>query len=32
MQRGRVLIEDGQLVGAPGQAQYLPTRVAVKGI
>jgi len=32
MQRGRVLIEDGQLVGAPEQAQYLPTRVAVKGI
>ncbi len=32
MQRGRVLIEDGQLVGTPGQVQYLPTRVAVKGI
>jgi len=32
MQRGRVLIEDGQLVGAPGQAKYLPTKAAVKGI
>jgi len=32
MQRGRVLIEDGQLVGRPGQAQYLPTQAAVKGI
>ena len=32
MQRGRVLIEDGQLVGTPGQAQYLPTQAAVKGL
>jgi dihydropyrimidinase len=32
MQRGRVLIEDGQLVGTPGQAQYLPTQAAIKGI
>ena len=32
MQRGRVLIEDGQLVGTPGQAQYLPTRVAGGGL
>lgn len=32
MQRGRVLIKDGQLVGRPGQAKYLPTQVAVKGI
>jgi len=32
MQRGRVLIEDGQLVGAPGQARYLPTQVAVSGL
>ena len=32
MQRGHVLIEDGQLVGTPGQAQYLPTQAAVKGI
>ncbi len=31
-QRGRVLIEDGQLVGKPGQARYLPTQVAIKGI
>jgi dihydropyrimidinase len=32
MQRGRVLIEDGQLVGTPGQARYLPTQAAVKGL
>jgi len=33
MQRGRVLIEDGQLVGgAPGQAKYLPTQAAANGI
>ena len=32
MQRGRVLIEDGQLVGTPGQARYLPTQVAVSGL
>jgi dihydropyrimidinase len=32
MQRGRVLIKDGQLVGEPGRAKYLPTQVAVKGI
>jgi dihydropyrimidinase len=32
MQRGRVLIEDGQLVGTPGQAKYLPTQAAVKGL
>ena len=32
MQRGRVLIEDGQLVGTPGQAKYLPTQAAVNGI
>jgi len=32
MQRGQVLIEDGQLVGTPGQAKYLPTQSAVKGI
>ncbi len=32
MQRGRVLIEDGQLVAAPGQAKYLPTKTAVNGI
>ena len=32
MQRGRALIEDGQLVGTSGQAQYLPTQAAIKGI
>jgi dihydropyrimidinase len=32
MQRGRVLVEDGQLVGTPGQARYLPTQAAVKGL
>ena len=32
VQRGRVLIEDGQLVRTPGQAQYLPTQAAIKGI
>jgi len=32
MQRGRVLIEDGQLVGTLGQAKYLPTQAAVKGL
>jgi len=32
MQRGRVLIKDGQLVGELGRAKYLPTQVAVKGI
>ena len=32
MQRGRVLIEDGQLVGALGQARYLPTQAAVGGL
>jgi dihydropyrimidinase len=32
MQRGRVLVEDGQLVGAPGQARYLPTRAAVENL
>ena len=32
MQRGRVLIEDGQLAGSPGQAQYLPTQVAFTGL
>jgi len=32
MQRGRVLIKDGQLVGEPGRAKYLPTQAAVKGI
>lgn len=32
MQRGRVLIEDGQLVGTPGQARHLPTQAAVRGL
>ncbi len=32
VQRGRVLIEDGQLVGAPGRAKYLPTQAAVRGL
>jgi dihydropyrimidinase len=32
MQRGRVLVEDGQLVAQPGSAKYLPTRAAVHGI
>lgn len=32
MQRGRVLIEDGQRVGTAGHARYLPTRAAVKGL
>jgi dihydropyrimidinase len=32
MQRGHVLIEDGQLLGTPGQARYLPTQAAVKGL
>ena len=32
MQRGRVLVKDGQLVGALGQAKYLPTQAAVNGI
>ena len=32
MQRGRVLVKDDQLVGTPGQAKYLPTKVAAKGI
>jgi len=32
MQRGRVLIEDGEMVGTPGQAQYLPTQAAVRGL
>ena len=32
MQRGRVLIEGEQLVSAPGQAKYLPTRAAVNGV
>jgi dihydropyrimidinase len=32
MQRGRVVIEDGQLVGTPGQARYLPTQASVKGL
>lgn len=32
MQRGRMLVEDGQLVGTPGQARYLPTQAAVKGL
>jgi hypothetical protein len=27
-----VLIEDGQLLGTPGQARYLPTQSAVKGL
>jgi dihydropyrimidinase len=32
MQRGRVLIEDGEMVGTPGQARYLPTQAAVRGL
>jgi dihydropyrimidinase len=32
MQRGRVLVEDGQLVGTSGQARYLPTQAAAKGL
>jgi dihydropyrimidinase len=32
MQRGRVLIEDGEMVGTPGQARYLPTQAAVTGL
>ena len=32
MQRGRVLIEDGQLVQSPGQARYLPTRARSSGL
>lgn len=32
MQRGRVLIKDCQLVSTPGQAEYLPTQVAARGI
>jgi dihydropyrimidinase len=32
MQRGRVLIEDGEMVGTPGQARYLPTQAAVGGL
>lgn len=32
MQRGRVLIEEGQLAAEPGQARYLPTRAATQGI
>jgi dihydropyrimidinase len=32
MQRGRVLIEDGELVGTTGEARYLPTEVAVGGL
>jgi dihydropyrimidinase len=32
MQRGRVLVEDGQLVGNPGQARYLPTQSQVGGV
>ena len=32
MQRGNVLIENGHLAGKAGRAQYLPTRVAAKGL
>jgi dihydropyrimidinase len=32
MQRGRVLIEDGEMVGTSGQARYLPTQAAVRGL
>ncbi len=32
MQRGRVLIEGGEMVGTPGQARYLPTQAAVTGL
>lgn len=32
MQRGRVLVQDGELVAKPGSARYLPTRVAAHGI
>jgi dihydropyrimidinase len=32
MQCGRVLVENGQLLGTPGQARYLPTQAAVKGL
>jgi len=32
MQRGRVLIEDGKLVGTSGQAKYLPTQAATQGV
>jgi len=32
MQRGRVLVRDGQLTSTSGQARYLPTRAAVNGI
>jgi dihydropyrimidinase len=32
MQRGRVLVEDGEMVGAPGQARYLPTQAAARGL
>jgi dihydropyrimidinase len=32
VQRGRVLMADGQLVGESGRAKCLPTQVAVKGI
>jgi dihydropyrimidinase len=32
MQRGNVLIENGHLAGKAGSAQYLPTRVAAKGL
>ncbi|MGC8837632.1 MAG: dihydropyrimidinase [Anaerolineae bacterium] len=32
MQRGRVLVRDGELVAQPGSARYLPTRAAVHGI
>jgi dihydropyrimidinase len=32
MQRGRVLVEDGQLVGTPGHARYLPTQAAIEGL
>ncbi len=32
MQRGRVLVEDGELRHDPGQASYLPTQARVEGL
>jgi dihydropyrimidinase len=32
LQRGKVLLKDGQILGAPGHAQHLPTKGMAEGV
>ena len=32
LQRGKLLLKDGQILGAPGQAQHLPTKGMAEGV